>query len=191
MRSIRLHDAEGFGGRRAYSAFCPLPISQATITNESPMTWNSVAGWLSAALMSTLLLVSSAAAVDTVSDSKAPDLSAVRVKINAKDFVSARDDLLEIVKTNAHADVYNLLGFALRKSGDYKNALTYYKIALDYDRDHKGAHEYLGELYVETKEPEKAREHLVILTKLCPQGCEERADLEAAIRTAGFSISSN
>jgi tetratricopeptide (TPR) repeat protein len=155
------------------------------------MTLNGFNGWLCAGLMSIALLVTPAGAIDTVSDSKAPDLSAVRAKIKAKDFASARDDLFEIVKTNAHADAYNLLGFALRKSGDYKNALTYYKIALDYDRDHKGAHEYLGELYVETKQPEKAREHLAILTKLCPQGCEERADLEAAIREAGFSISSN
>jgi tetratricopeptide (TPR) repeat protein len=155
------------------------------------MTWNRATRWLCASLVLIPLSLCPALAIDTVSSPNAPDLSAVRVKIKAKDFVSARDDLFEIVKTNAHADAYNLLGFALRKSGDHKNALTYYKIALDYDRDHKGAHEYLGELYVETQQPEKAREHLAILTKLCPQGCEERADLEAAILQAGFSVTSN
>ena len=36
-----------------------------------------------------------------------------------------------------HADVHNLLGFSLRKTGDYAKAL-------DFDADHKGAHEYLG-----------------------------------------------
>ena len=49
-----------------------------------------------------------------------------------------------------HADVYNLLGFSLRKSGDLETAYTFYKKALDFDPEHKGALEYLGELYVET-----------------------------------------
>lgn len=43
-----------------------------------------------------------------------------------------------------HADVYNLLGFSLRKTGDHPKALTFYKKALDFDADHKGAPEYLG-----------------------------------------------
>jgi len=42
------------------------------------------------------------------------------------------------------------MGFSLRQTGDYPTALTFYKKALDFDADHKGAHEYLGELYVET-----------------------------------------
>jgi hypothetical protein len=29
--------------------------------------------------------------------------------------------------TNQHADVYNLMGFSLRKTGDYKQAYTFYK----------------------------------------------------------------
>jgi tetratricopeptide (TPR) repeat protein len=120
-------------------------------------------------------------AVDTLSKPEAPDLTAVRAKIKAKEFAAARDDLFKIANTNEHADVFNLLGFSLRKSGDYKNALTYYKKALDYDANHKGAHEYLGELYIETNQIAKAREHLAILVKLCPQGCEEREDLEKAL----------
>jgi tetratricopeptide (TPR) repeat protein len=83
-----------------------------------------------------------------------------------------------------HADVYNLMGFSLRKTGDYPTALTFYKKALDFDADHKGAHEYLGELYVETGQMPKAKEHLAILEKLCPQGCEEREDLAEAIAAA-------
>jgi protein involved in temperature-dependent protein secretion len=47
-----------------------------------------------------------------------------------------------------------------------------------------GAREYLGELYVETGDLSKAREQLVVLTKLCPQGCEEREDLEKALASA-------
>ena len=121
-------------------------------------------------------------AVDTVVSKEAPDLTAVRAKIKAKDFKSALADLNGMVdKGVQHADVYNLLGFSLRKSGDFPKALTFYKKALDFDPEHKGAHEYLGELYVETGELPKAREHLAVLERLCPQGCEEREDLAKAI----------
>jgi Tfp pilus assembly protein PilF len=125
--------------------------------------------------------LSPALANDTPTSTVAPDLTDVRAKLKAKNFASARDDLLKLVTTHEHADVFNLLGFSLRKTGDFKNALTYYKKALDYDPNHKGAHEYLGELFVETNDLPKAKEQLAILVKLCPQGCEEREDLEKAI----------
>lgn len=129
-----------------------------------------------------MALASPALAVDTVVSKDAPDLTAVRAKIKAKDFKSALADLDGMVdKGVQHADVYNLLGFSLRKSGDYTKALTFYKKALDFDAEHKGAHEYLGELYVETGQLPKAREHLAVLERLCPQGCEEREDLANAI----------
>jgi tetratricopeptide (TPR) repeat protein len=128
---------------------------------------------------------SAALAVDTVVSKEAPDLTALRAKIKAKDFKSALVDLnIMIDKGVQHADVYNLLGFSLRKTGDYPKALTFYKKALDFDAEHKGAHEYLGELYVETGQVPKAREHLAILEKLCPQGCEEREDLAKAVSAA-------
>jgi tetratricopeptide (TPR) repeat protein len=89
-----------------------------------------------------------------------------------------------MLETHQHADVYNLMGFSLRKTGDYKQAYTFYRKALDFNADHKGAHEYLGELYVETGQIEKAREQLMALRKLCPAGCEELSDLEEAIAAA-------
>ncbi len=61
------------------------------------------------------------------------------------------------------------------------SALTYYTKALALDPDHKGAREYLGELYVETGQLDKAKEQLVVLTRLCPTGCEELEDLQKAI----------
>ena len=56
-----------------------------------------------------------------------------------------------------NAEVYNLLGFTLRKTGDYKTSLTDYTKALELQPDHKAAREYLGELYVETGNMEKAK----------------------------------
>jgi tetratricopeptide (TPR) repeat protein len=75
-------------------------------------------------------------------------------------------------------------GFGLRKTGDYKQARVYYLKALELDPEHKGALEYLGELYVETGELGKAREHVALLRKLCPGGCEELSDLEEALAAA-------
>jgi Flp pilus assembly protein TadD len=110
--------------------------------------------------------------------------TSVRAKIKAKDYQAALTELNVLADTHQHADVYSLMGFSLRRTGDYPTALTFYKKALDFDADHKGAREYLGELYVETGDLTKAREQLAILTKLCPQGCEEREDLEKALASA-------
>jgi tetratricopeptide (TPR) repeat protein len=126
-----------------------------------------------------------ALAVDTISSKDAPDLTSVRAKIKAKEYKAALTELQALADTNQHADVYSLMGFSLRKTGDYKNALTFYKKAFDFDTNHKGAHEYLGELYVETGDLASAREQLAVLTRLCPQGCEEREDLEQALAAAG------
>lgn len=122
-----------------------------------------------------------ALAVDNLNSTDAPDLASVRAKINAADYRGALTELKTIADTNQHADVYNLMGFSLRKLGNYPEALTFYKKALDFNADHKGAREYLGELYVEIGDLPKAREQLAVLTKLCPQGCEEREDLEKVL----------
>jgi len=139
----------------------------------------------SVAIAIALSLSHPALAVDSSISRDVPDLTAVRAMIKAKDFKSALADLRTMVDRGVqHADVYNLLGFSLRKTGDYPTALTFYNKALDFDPDHKGAHEYLGELYVETGQLPKARQHLAILEKLCPSDCEEREDLEKAIAAA-------
>ena len=129
-----------------------------------------------------------ALAVDNVTSKDAPDLTSVRAKIKAKDFKAALAELTPMLTTYQHADVYNLMGFSLRKTGDYQQAYTFYRKALDFDPEHKGALEYLGELYVETGEVEKARQNVVLLKKLCPSGCEELADLEQAIAGAARKV---
>ena len=125
-----------------------------------------------------------ALAVDTITSRDAPDLTSVRAKIKAKDFKAALAELTPMLATYQHADVYNLMGFCLRKTGDYQQAYTFYRKALDFDPAHKGALEYLGELYVETGQVEKAKENVVRLRELCPNGCEELADLEKALAAA-------
>lgn len=142
------------------------------------MTWLA-AGALAAAVFGA---TPAAFAVDTVTSRDAPDLTKVRASIKAKDFAAARAELMGMIDGGIqHADVYSLMGFTTRNLGDFKTALTYYGKALDFDPDHKGAHEYLGELYVKSGDMAKAAEQLRILEKLCPSGCEEREDLEQAI----------
>jgi cytochrome c-type biogenesis protein CcmH/NrfG len=126
-------------------------------------------------------------AVDNMSSTDAPDLTSVRAKLKAKDYAAALTELRDLAEDVQQADVYNLLGFALRKTGDVKTSLTYYTKALELQPDHKAAREYLGELYVETGNMEKAKEQLAALAKLCPGGCEEREDLQKAISAKSAS----
>ena len=122
-------------------------------------------------------------AVDNMETADAPDLTSVRAKIDAKDYTGALAELRDLAEDHQQADVYNLLGFTLRKTGDFQTSLTYYTKALELQPDHKGAREYLGELYVETGNMDKAKEQLATLKQLCPSGCEELEDLQKAIDT--------
>ena len=152
---------------------------------------------LQSILASTALLVSlglapalmqaPAFAVDNMESTDAPDLSSVRAKIKANDYAAALAELRDMAEDTQQADVYNLLGYTLRKTGDLKTSLTYYTKALDLQPDHKAAREYLGELYVETGDLEKAKQQLAVLAKLCPGGCEEREDLQKAISAKSAS----
>jgi len=126
-----------------------------------------------------------ALAVDTEQSADAPDLSAVRAKIKARDFGGAIGELNGMIdKGVQHPDLYSLLGFSLRKSGDQKTAMTFYSKALEFNPEHKGALEYQGELFVEIGDLTRARVNAAKLAKLCPQGCEEREDLDQAIGAA-------
>ncbi len=130
-------------------------------------------------------------AVDNVISSDAPDLASVRAKIKAKDYKAAIIELTPMLQTHQHADVYNLLGFSYRKSGDYKQGATFYAKALDFDANHKGALEYQGEMFVELGQLDLAQANLAKLVKLCPTGCEEREDLEKAIAAASAKPRTN
>ncbi|WP_152971155.1 tetratricopeptide repeat protein, partial [Rhizobium ecuadorense] len=89
------------------------------------------------------------------------------------DYAGALAELRGLAEDNRQADVYNLMGYTLRKTGDYRTSLTYYTKALELQPDHRAAREYLGELYVETGEMAKAEEQVSSLKQLCPSGCEE------------------
>ena len=143
---------------------------------------------LTAAILATSMLFATGAfAVDNVISPDAPDLSSQRAKIKAKDYTGALAELTPMLQKVQHADLYNLIGFSYRKTGDYKQAATFYSKALDFNPDHVGALEYQGEMFVELGDIAKAKANLVKLVKLCPTGCEEREDLEKAIAKGAAS----
>jgi tetratricopeptide (TPR) repeat protein len=100
---------------------------------------------------------------------------------NFQDAIPILEDVVETDPENANA--YNLLGFAFRNLGDYGKSETYYDQALKIDPKHKGANEYLGELYLKLDQLEKAEAQLARLDDICTFGCEEYDELKAAIET--------
>jgi len=102
--------------------------------------------------------------------------------IKREQFAEAIPYLDTALKARPHsANILNYEGYAHRMIGDYNSSLDYYNRALAIDPDHKGVHEYLGELYLQTKQLDKAQNELTVLTKLCPDGCEEKDTLTASI----------
>ena len=68
--------------------------------------------------------------------------------------------LKEIDEDDTNADVYNMLGYSYRKIDQNKIAMMYYKKALTIDPEHRGAHEYIGELYLKLADIDSAHKHL-------------------------------
>lgn len=137
------------------------------------------------------MMVTMLSSIDATANTGEPDplapaqvraqLAKAEASIGREQYRDAIDTLTEIVRTNPrNADAYNLLGFSYRKSKDFKRAERNYSRALRIDPDHKGALEYMGELFLETNRRDKAAELLARLEKLCPEGCEELDELRAA-----------
>jgi tetratricopeptide (TPR) repeat protein len=79
-----------------------------------------------------------------------------------------------------YADALNQLGFAYRKSGNWKVGMEYYLKALALEPNHLGANEYLGELYLEEEDLPNAEKQLATLKKACGK-CDEYEELAEAI----------
>jgi Flp pilus assembly protein TadD len=128
----------------------------------------------------------SASAVDVHADPGPPsaELAPVRALIKEKQFSKAVEALHILERTNQTADLYNLLGFSLRNLGEFDRSAENYRRALSLDPDHRSALEYQGELFLHPFDVARAQENLRRLVALCPQGCEEREDLELALRAA-------
>jgi predicted Zn-dependent protease len=127
---------------------------------------------------------STAFAVDdevTPDNAANPDFSAVKALVDAGDFDQALPKLIVLDQQSPNnPDLLNLMGFTYRKTGHTNEALDYYNRALSLEPKHLGANEYLGELYLELKQPDKAKERLAVLKAACGN-CDEYQDLKTKI----------
>ena len=110
------------------------------------------------------------------------DLRPILKLIEAGRYESALDELhAELDLDPDNPDIMSLLGFTYRKTRRFEDALTFYQWALKVEPEHRGANEYLGELYLQTNQLDKAILQLEILDDICSFGCKEYTKLKNAI----------
>ncbi|MGL4609088.1 MAG: tetratricopeptide repeat protein [Trueperaceae bacterium] len=133
-------------------------------------------------LLLALLLAFALAEGSTSTEEPSATYNDAQALVEVEDYQGAIDILLPMSEAEPeNPDIFNLLGYSHRKLEMYEEALAYYTTALELDPMHLGANEYLGELYLETHEPELAAERVEVLKEACPDGCEELEELEAAV----------
>src|SRR5258707_2135816 len=144
----------------------------------------TMVGLLAGALIAIAAMAHAADTSPVPASAPAP-LKAARAKIDSRDYAGAIPLLQVALKEKpSDADALNLMGFSLRKTGKQAEALDYYNRALTLQPKHLGANEYLGELYVEMGQLDKAKERLAVLEAACGKNCEQTRDVAAAIAQA-------
>ena len=120
------------------------------------------------------------------------DYATAKRLIKHQQYADAIPHLEKALAKHPHdADVFNYLGYTHRMVGvseatpardnDFKLSLAYYQQALAIDPNHKGVHEYLGELFLQMNDLNAAHREMNQLVILCPDGCEERDMLNTAL----------
>jgi tetratricopeptide (TPR) repeat protein len=120
------------------------------------------------------------------------DYTVAKRLIHHDDYAKAIPHLMAALQKRPHdADILNYLGYTHRmvgvgevdaaRDGDFKMSLEFYNAALQIDPNHKGVHEYLGELYLQMHDLNAAHHEMNELVILCPDGCDERDTLTKAL----------
>ena len=142
---------------------------------------------LTTLLCAAAILIAPAHAMESDSPAPAaaktdPDFAAGKKAIAARDWPRAITALTGAARRDgSNADIQNLLGYAQRNSGNLDVALQHYEKALALDPKHRGAREYLGELYLMQNNLAKAEEQRAALDSLCFFPCEELTELREKI----------
>lgn len=123
---------------------------------------------------------SGGASSNTVADD--PDWAAAKAAIAQKNYEQATPLLQRAVeKDPGNADAWNYLGYVNARADRHEAALGYYGKALALQPKHRGANEYLGELYLKMGDVAKAEERLKVLDDACFFGCAEYDLLKKAV----------
>jgi Tfp pilus assembly protein PilF len=147
------------------------------------MTMNPII--FSFALVATLILAPTvpwAAGSESSSTTTMTDYDAGKAAADLGNYDVAIASLDKAVQADPNnADAYNMLGFSYRKLGDVEKAFENYNQALAINSKHRGANEYIGELYLELDQLDKAEEHLDRLGRSCYFACGEYKDLKEEV----------
>ncbi len=136
-------------------------------------------------VVGSLALLAAAVAAGGDDPPKSVEMEKAKALIDNNDFEPAVLLLkAALAKAPNNADAWNLMGYAHRKLGQVDQALGFYQKALSLNAEHRGALEYLGELYLQTGRPKQAKEMLKRLDDACFFGCEEYDDLKKAFQVA-------
>ena len=137
---------------------------------------------MSLVLVSAVMAAGSSSSSSSSTQRKSVDYENGVKAVNSADYIKAIKLLSKVVAAKPKdADAWNYLGFSNRKLKRFDLALDAYQKALAINPKHRGAHEYLGELYLQTDDLANSRKHLKRLDKICFFGCDEYDDLKAAI----------
>lgn len=140
--------------------------------------------YLLVALFSCQALIAMAAGMETMAPAPTAKsyLDDAHKAIDAKQWKPALASLQKAVALDPNnADIHNLLGYTYRKQANLDKAFEHYATALRLNPGHLGAHEYLGEAYLQAKDLPNAEKQLAELAGLCNSACEQYRDLEEAI----------
>jgi len=147
-------------------------------------------GALMVALLGAVLITSGAFAAGEPRSATAetwqsdPVITQLETYTSRKDWQGAAAYMKTAVERNPNsADYNNLYAYVMRKGPNPNMDLVFkhYNEALRIDPKHRGAHEYIGEAYLMVKDVARAKEHLLVLDRLCTFGCEEYTDLKKAV----------
>ena len=119
---------------------------------------------------------------ETVSTPEDPNWKAAKRLVAAQDYDGAMPLLQKVVAADPkNADAFNYLGYVNSRKGETEAALRYYQQALAIKPSHRGANEYLGELYLKLGDLPAAEARLKVLDSACFFGCSEYTQLKKAI----------
>lgn len=109
-------------------------------------------------------------------------LDSVQQLLADEDYRAAFVELRQLSKSHrSNPEVWRLLGLAAHKKGDYLRSKVAFEKALKLAPDDKIALGLQSDLYLSMGDKQSARSNLEKLKELCPNGCDSRERIAAAL----------